>query len=145
MTFKEAVEARDFDTAVECLAPDVTFNSPVAHTPFEGKEVVAGVIVKEVHPRHVLLSEGGVMKRIDLPSDAGVSSGPAAPPGQASPSPSQSAPPLPPPPPLATQSPPQPLVQPPAQTVSNQQTPGQPPAMPQQRPGVAPIPTNDRQ
>ena len=47
-----------------------------------GKEVVPGVIVKEVHPRHVLLSEGGVMKRIDLPSDAGVSSGPATPPGQ---------------------------------------------------------------
>ena len=44
MTFKEAVEARDFDAAIECLAPDVTFNSPVAHKPFEGKEAVAGVL-----------------------------------------------------------------------------------------------------
>jgi hypothetical protein len=42
-----------------------------------GKEVVPGVLVKEVHPRYVLLSEGGVIKRVDLPSDAGVSSGPA--------------------------------------------------------------------
>lgn len=42
-----------------------------------GKEVAPGVIVKEVHARHVLLSEGGVLKRIDLPSDAGVSSSPA--------------------------------------------------------------------
>src|SRR3954469_4519611 len=44
MTFKEAVEARDFDSANECLAPDVTFNSPVAHKPFEGREAVSGVL-----------------------------------------------------------------------------------------------------
>jgi hypothetical protein len=44
MTFKEAVEARDFETAIECLAPDVTFNSPVAHKPFEGKESVGAVL-----------------------------------------------------------------------------------------------------
>jgi limonene-1,2-epoxide hydrolase len=44
MNFKQAVEARDWDAAVECLAADVTFNSPVAHTPFEGKEAVAGVL-----------------------------------------------------------------------------------------------------
>src|SRR3954453_784489 len=44
MNFKEAVEARDFDSAIECLAPDVTFNSPVAHKPFEGKEAVSGVL-----------------------------------------------------------------------------------------------------
>lgn len=43
-----------------------------------GKEIAPGVIVKEVHARHVLLSEGGVIKRVDLPSDAGVSSGPAS-------------------------------------------------------------------
>ena len=42
--FKEAVEARDWDAAMECLAPDVTFNSPVAHKPFEGKETVSGVL-----------------------------------------------------------------------------------------------------
>jgi SnoaL-like domain len=44
MTFKEAVESRDFDAAIECLADDVKFNSPVAHKPFEGKEAVAGVL-----------------------------------------------------------------------------------------------------
>ena len=44
MNFKEAVEAKDFDAAIECLAPDVTFNSPMAHTPFEGKETVGGVL-----------------------------------------------------------------------------------------------------
>jgi hypothetical protein len=44
MNFKEAVQARNFDAAIECLAPDVTFNSPVAHKPFEGKEAVGGVL-----------------------------------------------------------------------------------------------------
>jgi hypothetical protein len=44
MNFKQAVEARDFDSAIENLAPDVTFNSPVAHTPFEGKETVGAVL-----------------------------------------------------------------------------------------------------
>src|SRR3954469_5850687 len=44
MNFKEAVKARDFDSALECLAADVTFNSPVAHKPFEGKEAVSGVL-----------------------------------------------------------------------------------------------------
>jgi hypothetical protein len=44
MTFKEAVEARDFDAAIECLADDVMFHSPVAHKPFEGKAAVGGVL-----------------------------------------------------------------------------------------------------
>jgi general secretion pathway protein C len=35
-----------------------------------GKELSAGVVVKEVHPRYVMLSEGGVLKRIDLAVDA---------------------------------------------------------------------------
>ena len=42
--FKEAVEAQDWDAAIDCLAPDVTFNSPVAHKPFEGKDAVGGVL-----------------------------------------------------------------------------------------------------
>jgi hypothetical protein len=42
--FKQAVEAADWDAAIDCLAPDVTFNSPVAHKPFEGKEAVSGVL-----------------------------------------------------------------------------------------------------
>lgn len=32
-------------------------------------EVAPGVKVKEVHPRYVLLSEGGVVKRVELPED----------------------------------------------------------------------------
>lgn len=39
-----------------------------------GREVVSGVTVKEVHPKYVLLSEGGAIKRVDLPNDAGASS-----------------------------------------------------------------------
>jgi general secretion pathway protein C len=35
-----------------------------------GKELSAGVIVKEVHPRYVMLSEGGILKRIELAVDA---------------------------------------------------------------------------
>ena len=42
--FKEAVEAGDFEAAIDCLAPDVVFNSPVAHTPFVGKATVAEVL-----------------------------------------------------------------------------------------------------
>jgi len=44
VAFREAVEAGDIDRAIEYLAPDVTFNSPVAHKPFEGKEATAGVL-----------------------------------------------------------------------------------------------------
>ena len=35
-----------------------------------GKELARGVTVSEVHPRYVMLSEGGVLKRIDLATDA---------------------------------------------------------------------------
>ena len=35
-----------------------------------GKEVVSGVTVQEVHPRYVMLSEGGVLKRIELAVEA---------------------------------------------------------------------------
>jgi general secretion pathway protein C len=34
-----------------------------------GKEVAPGVTVSEVHPRYVMLSDGGVMKRVDLATD----------------------------------------------------------------------------
>jgi general secretion pathway protein C len=105
-----------------------------------GKEVVPGVIVKEVHAKHVLLSEGGVIKRVDLPSDAGVSSGPAVMPGLPQQQPPQQ--------PQQQQSPVQQQIQP--QPVMQQQ--GQLPAQPQngqsapQRPiapmGIAPIPSN---
>jgi hypothetical protein len=42
--FRRAVEVGDIDAAVACLAPEVTFNSPVAHKPFEGAEAVSGVL-----------------------------------------------------------------------------------------------------
>jgi general secretion pathway protein C len=35
-----------------------------------GKDIAAGVTVKEIHPRYVMLSEGGIMKRIELATDA---------------------------------------------------------------------------
>ena len=34
-----------------------------------GKEIASGVTVKEVHPKYVMLSEGGVLKRIELATD----------------------------------------------------------------------------
>lgn len=35
-----------------------------------GRELAPGVSISEVHPRYIMLSEGGVMKRIDLAPDA---------------------------------------------------------------------------
>lgn len=34
-----------------------------------GRDVAPGVTVKEVHPKHVLISEGGVLKRLELAND----------------------------------------------------------------------------
>jgi hypothetical protein len=42
--FREAVEAQDLKGMVDALAPEVVFNSPVAFTPFVGREAVAGVL-----------------------------------------------------------------------------------------------------
>jgi general secretion pathway protein C len=35
-----------------------------------GKEVVAGVLLREVHPKYVMLADGGMLKRIELATDA---------------------------------------------------------------------------
>lgn len=35
-----------------------------------GKEVVAGVVLREVHPKYVMLADGGMLKRIELATDA---------------------------------------------------------------------------
>ena len=35
-----------------------------------GKELVPGITLAEVHPRYVMLSDGGVMKRLDLAADS---------------------------------------------------------------------------
>ena len=42
--FRLAVEARDLDAMRELLADNVVFNSPAAHKPFEGRQVVAQVL-----------------------------------------------------------------------------------------------------
>ena len=68
-----------------------------------GKELVPGITLAEVHPRYVMLSDGGVMKRLDLAADnkaaapMGGSGNPAAnnmptnlPPGAAVPEPPMS-------------------------------------------------------
>ena len=53
-----------------------------------GKEIASGVVLKEVHPKHVILSEGGMIKRIELATDekaasmAGLSSPGAVDPAQ---------------------------------------------------------------
>jgi general secretion pathway protein C len=69
-----------------------------------GKELVPGITLAEVHPRYVMLSDGGVMKRLDLAADSkpaaamggpGVAANPGAmpanlPPGAAVPEPPMS-------------------------------------------------------
>jgi hypothetical protein len=42
--FRAAVEARDIDAAIALLADGVVFNSPVAFTPYRGRETVAVVL-----------------------------------------------------------------------------------------------------
>lgn len=39
--FRAAVESQDREAMLAALAPDVVFNSPVKHKPFEGREAVA--------------------------------------------------------------------------------------------------------
>jgi general secretion pathway protein C len=126
---KGVVAARGEDSAA-ILSVD---NKP-AEAIAVGKEVVPGVLVKEVYPRYVLLSEGGVIKRVDLPSDAGISSGPPAMPGQ-----------------QQQQMPPQQPVQPiqPQPSPPAPPPPSQPPPQSQRSSvapmTIAPIPSTDRQ
>jgi hypothetical protein len=42
--FRAAVEARDLEAMVACLADDAELHSPVAHKPFVGKDSVAGAL-----------------------------------------------------------------------------------------------------
>ena len=48
----------------------LTSNGKPAQAIRTNAEVMPGVTVKEVHNRYVLLSEGGVIKRVDLPESA---------------------------------------------------------------------------
>ena len=91
-----------------------------------GSELSPGVSVKEVQPRHVILMEGGVQKRLDLMSDQGVSSSG----GITSPVGGPMEPPQ--PVPLGTPAPPQ-LAPPPVQMA-----PAQPPTTSAQPTGGAP-------
>ena len=88
-----------------------------------GSELAPGVSVKEVQARHVILMEGGVQKRLDLPSDQGVSSsgglvspvgmaGPQEPPAVPLPPPQQQMMPAPPPVQMAPAQPPTTSAQP---------------------------------
>lgn len=89
-----------------------------------GGEVAPGVVVREVHPRYVLLSENGVSKRIELPekippstaaAPVGTTPGAAQPARPAAPAPAQN----PPPPPAAK-------MYPPGSTAPAQPVPAQP-------------------
>ncbi len=42
--FRTAVESRDLDAMVACLAPDVVFHSPVTFKPYEGREAVGALL-----------------------------------------------------------------------------------------------------
>lgn len=92
-----------------------------------GSELSPGVSVKEVQPRHVILMEGGVQKRLDLMSDQGVSStgGISSPMGGGPMEPPQ-------PPPMGTPAPSQ-MVPPPVQMA-----PAQPPTTSAQPTGGSP-------
>lgn len=98
-----------------------------------GKELSPGITLAEVHPRYVMLSDGGVMKRVDLAADnkaAAPMGGPGMPGVQ------QGG--------MGGQNQPQPVQQPaitPAGTPApnqNVEPPMAPGAVPQQRPQTAP-------
>ncbi|WP_149359443.1 nuclear transport factor 2 family protein [Lolliginicoccus suaedae] len=42
--FRAAVEANDFSTLPSIFAEDVVFRSPIAHRPYEGREMVALIL-----------------------------------------------------------------------------------------------------
>lgn len=46
--FRTAVEARDIDAISAMLADDVTFRSPVAHKPYEGKAITAAILANVI-------------------------------------------------------------------------------------------------
>lgn len=42
--FRDAVESKDMDAVDDCLAEDVVFLSPVAHTPYPGKSITSAIL-----------------------------------------------------------------------------------------------------
>lgn len=63
---KGVVAAEDGGDSVAILSA----NGKPAQAVRQGAEIVPGTVVKEVHKRYVLVSEGGVPKRVDLPEKA---------------------------------------------------------------------------
>ena len=63
---KGVVVASNATESVAILAA----NGKPAQAVRANEEVLPGVTVKEVHDRYVLLSEGGVIKRVELPANA---------------------------------------------------------------------------
>ncbi|MDF3035660.1 MAG: hypothetical protein K0S28_934 [Paucimonas sp.] len=61
-------------SAKESIAILVPEGKPAKAIAVDG-EVAPGVVVKEVHPKYVVLSEGGVSKRVELPVSAPSSGG----------------------------------------------------------------------
>jgi general secretion pathway protein C len=101
-----------------------------------GKEVASGVTVQEVHPRYVMLSDGGVLKRIELATDgktaaAGASPQPQPPGQQFQPQPQPQQP-------QQQQIPP---VQPSGPSMQGPSMQGQQPAPPPPQPVQMPPPT----
>ena len=47
-TFRAAVESRDVEAIGVLLADDVTFRSPVAHKPYEGKAITAAILANVI-------------------------------------------------------------------------------------------------
>jgi len=44
LELRAALEARDLDTAVALMAPDVVFRSPIVHKPYQGPEAVRALL-----------------------------------------------------------------------------------------------------
>jgi len=57
-----AVEAGDAEAARLCLAEDVVFRSPVVHTPYQGREAVAGILAAAFEVFEDFRYTGGVSK-----------------------------------------------------------------------------------
>lgn len=109
-----------------------------------GREVAPGVVVAEVHPRYVMLRDGGVLKRVDLapdtrpPSTAGEDIAHARLGSMPQPQQYEQQPlPMAPPPQPQTQPQPQPQPQP------EQQMQQPPPVDPTQQPVLPPEPVDD--
>lgn len=76
---KGVVQARDAKDSVAILSA----NGKPAQSVRQGAEIAPGAVVKEVHRRYVVVSDGGVPKRVELPEIAAPSKALASPAGPA--------------------------------------------------------------